>query len=84
MPFRDFATRGGWLMILVFIMFYKLGDAYLGVMANPFYIEMGFTTVEIANVSKVFGIGATLVGARVRRGSRDYGGEWLYAGACRA
>ncbi len=62
-PFRDFMLNPGWLYILLFIMLYKLGDAYLGVMANPFYVEMGFTDVEIANVSKIFGVGATLVGA---------------------
>jgi PAT family beta-lactamase induction signal transducer AmpG len=62
-PFRDFATREGWLAILLFVMLYKLGDAYLGVMANPFYIKMGFSVAEIASVSKVFGFGATLIGA---------------------
>jgi PAT family beta-lactamase induction signal transducer AmpG len=31
-------------------------------MANPFYVEMGFTKVEIASVSKVFGLLATLAG----------------------
>ncbi len=62
-PFRDFMSRPGWQAALAFIMFYKMGEAYLGVMANPFYVEMGFSTVEIANVSKVFGLGATLVGA---------------------
>jgi PAT family beta-lactamase induction signal transducer AmpG len=54
--------RDGWVFILLFIMLYKLGDAYLGVMANPFYVEMGFTKQEIAAVSKVFGLGATIVG----------------------
>ena len=61
-PFRDFMTRANWPLILLFVMFFKLGDAYLGVMANPFYVEMGFTNDEIATVSKVFGLSATLVG----------------------
>lgn len=64
-PFADFARQPSWLVILCFIMLYKLGDAYLGVMANPFYIETGFTNEEIATVSKVFGLGATLVGALI-------------------
>ncbi|MEE8393477.1 MAG: AmpG family muropeptide MFS transporter [Rhodospirillales bacterium] len=64
-PFSEFMTRPGWLAVLAFIMLYKLGEAYLGVMANPFYLEMGFSTVEIANVSKLFGLGATLVGALI-------------------
>lgn len=61
-PFRDFLQRGGWLVILAFILLYKFGDAIGGVMANPFYIEVGFTGVEIASVTKVFGMVATLAG----------------------
>ncbi|MDA0239502.1 MAG: AmpG family muropeptide MFS transporter [Proteobacteria bacterium] len=64
-PLSDFARRRDWVVILGFIMLYKLGDAYLGVMANPFYIETGFTNEEIAAVSKVFGLGATLIGALI-------------------
>jgi len=64
-PFRDFMGHRGWVAVVLFIMLYKLGEAYLGVMANPFYVEMGFTTVEIANVSKVFGLGATIIGGLI-------------------
>ena len=64
-PFADFMRRDGWVFILLFIMLYKLGDAYLGVMANPFYVEMGFTKQEIAAVSKVFGLGATMAGGLI-------------------
>ena len=62
-PFADFVARGDWPVILLFIVLYKFGDAVAGVMANPFYIEMEFTLSEIASVSKVFGLGATLAGA---------------------
>jgi len=61
-PFRDFLTRRGWLVILAFVLLYKFGDAIGGVMANPFYVELGFTGVEIASVTKVFGMVATLAG----------------------
>lgn len=61
-PFADFMTRPGWLAILGFIMLYKFGDALLAVMANPFYVDMGFSLVDIANVTKLFGFGATLAG----------------------
>jgi PAT family beta-lactamase induction signal transducer AmpG len=64
-PFRDFMTRPGWLAILVFIMLYKLGDAYLGAMANPFYIDTGFTDLEVAAISKGFGLAATIIGALI-------------------
>ncbi len=64
-PFAEFFARNGIqtaLLILVFILLYKLGDAFAGVMANPFYVRIGFSLGEIAAVSKVFGIVATLVG----------------------
>ncbi len=64
-PFVEFFQRnnlGVSLFILAFILLYKFGDAFAGVMANPFYIKIGFTKVEIANVSKIFGVFATLVG----------------------
>jgi PAT family beta-lactamase induction signal transducer AmpG len=64
-PFVEFFQRNNLsvaLVILTFILLYKFGDAFAGVMANPFYIKIGFTKVEIANVSKIFGVFATLVG----------------------
>jgi PAT family beta-lactamase induction signal transducer AmpG len=64
-PLAEFLRRNGWrtaLIILLFIMFYKLGDALLGVMANPFYVEMGFSKSEVASVVKTFGLFATLGG----------------------
>jgi PAT family beta-lactamase induction signal transducer AmpG len=64
-PFADFIGRKGWVVILLFILFYKYGDAFGGAMANPFYHELGFSGTEIAAVSKVFGIIASLVGGVV-------------------
>ncbi len=63
-PFLDMVRRHGWsvVAILAFVLLYKLGDALAGVMANPFYIKMGFTKIEVANVSKLFGFVATVVG----------------------
>ncbi len=61
-PLADFLGRRGWLLILLFIMLYKFGDSLAGVMANPFYLEMGFSKTEIAQVSKLFGMGATIAG----------------------
>ncbi len=64
-PFRDmFARMGGrqLLAIVLFIVFYKFGDALAGSMANPLYVELGFTKVEVATVAKVYGVIATLGG----------------------
>ncbi len=64
-PFREFISRRGWLVILAFVLLYKFGDAIAGVMANPFYVEMGFSGVEIGSVSKAFGWIVALIGAFV-------------------
>lgn len=61
-PFADFATRPSWMLILVFVVAYKFGDALAGVMANAFYVSTGFTRLEVANISKIFGVVATLAG----------------------
>jgi PAT family beta-lactamase induction signal transducer AmpG len=61
-PFADFATRPSWMLILVFVVAYKFGDALAGVMANAFYVSTGFTRLEVANISKIFGVAATLAG----------------------
>ncbi len=65
MPFIDFFSRFGWwaLVVLALIATYRISDVVMGVMANPFYQDMGFTKQEVAAVSKVFGVIMTLVGA---------------------
>ncbi len=62
-PFADFMRRSGWVGILLFVMFYKFGDALAGVMTNPFLLELDFTKAEIATIVKTYGLAATLVGA---------------------
>ena len=61
-PFSEFLSRPGAWWILVFVLFYKYGDAVAGAMANPFYYRIGFTGLEIAGVTKIFGVAATLAG----------------------
>jgi MFS transporter, PAT family, beta-lactamase induction signal transducer AmpG len=61
-PLAEFFLRRGALVILLFVLLYKFGDAISGTMATPFYVELGFTGVEIAAVTKVFGILASLAG----------------------
>ena len=66
-PFGDFFQRNGWLalVILLFISVFRLSDITMGIMANPFYIDLGFTKSEIASVSKVFGFAMTIVGSAI-------------------
>ena len=54
--------KPGWAVILAFIIFYKLGDALAGKMTSTFLIATGFSEVEIANIVKVYGLFATLLG----------------------
>jgi PAT family beta-lactamase induction signal transducer AmpG len=61
-PFLEFLGRRGWLPILAFVMFYKFGDALLGVMKVPFLLEIGFSKADIAEVVKLFGFVATIAG----------------------
>ena len=61
-PLTEFISRPGAWWILVFVLFYKYGDAVAGAMANPFYYQIGFSGVEIASITKVFGVAATLAG----------------------
>lgn len=61
-PLRTFTTRSQWGAILAFALLYKFGDAIAGVMANPFYVDLGFTGVEIASASNVVGVVANLAG----------------------
>ena len=66
-PFTDFWQRYRWqaLLLLALIAVYRISDVVMGIMANPFYVDMGFTKAEVASVTKVYGVIMTLVGAFV-------------------
>lgn len=63
-PFVDFFSRNGHmaLVILAFIGLYRVTDITMGAMANPFYLELGFTLGQIANVSGIYGVAMTILG----------------------
>ena len=64
-PFVEFFQRNGWyaLLILLFISVFRISDITMGVMANPFYLDMGYQKTEIASVAKVFGFFMTIAGS---------------------
>jgi PAT family beta-lactamase induction signal transducer AmpG len=66
-PFADFLSRYGHqaLLILALIAVYRISDVVMGIMANPFYVDMGYTKDEVAAVTKIYGVVMTLVGAFV-------------------
>jgi PAT family beta-lactamase induction signal transducer AmpG len=64
-PFTDFFQRNRTLAItiLLLISVYRISDITMGIMANPFYLDMGFSYKEIANIGKIFGFFMTILGA---------------------
>lgn len=64
-PFAEFIRRYRWqaALILGLIAVYRISDVVMGIMANPFYVDMGYTKDEVAAVTKVFGVIMTLLGA---------------------
>jgi PAT family beta-lactamase induction signal transducer AmpG len=61
-PFKDFMLKDGWWIILLFIFAFRLSDSFVGLMINPFLLEIGFTKTEIGSIAKVYGLVATLAG----------------------
>ena len=66
-PFADFIRRYRWqaALILALIAVYRISDVVMGIMANPFYVDMGYTKDEVAAVTKIYGVLMTLLGAFV-------------------
>jgi len=72
-PFADFFSRHGWqaVLILALVSCYRISDIVMGVMANAFYVDAGFSKDEVAEVSKAYGLVMTLAGG--------FAGGWLVA-----
>lgn len=64
-PFAEFIGRYGQqaILILALIATYRISDVVMGIMANPFYVDMGYSKEQVASITKVFGVIMTLVGA---------------------
>jgi PAT family beta-lactamase induction signal transducer AmpG len=64
-PFAEFLRRYRWqaALILSLIAVYRISDVVMGIMANPFYVDMGYTKDEVAAVTKIYGVVMTLAGA---------------------
>ncbi len=64
-PFLDFFIRYRWhaLLIILLIGTYRISDIVLGVMSNVFYVDMGFSKMEVANIANIYGTVMTLLGA---------------------
>jgi PAT family beta-lactamase induction signal transducer AmpG len=64
-PFGEFISRYRWhaVLLLALIATYRISDIVMGIMANPFYVDMGYSKEEVATVTKLYGVVMTLVGA---------------------
>ena len=69
-PFAQFIAAHRWhaVLILALIGVYRISDVVMGIMANPFYVDMGYTKEQVAAVSKIFGVIMTLLGAFIGGG----------------
>lgn len=64
-PFLDFVVRNRWnaILILALIGTYRISDFAIGPMASALYVDLGFTKVEIGNISKLYGVWLGIAGA---------------------
>jgi PAT family beta-lactamase induction signal transducer AmpG len=72
-PFYEFIHRQGWrdaLLILAFLLFYKLGDSLCTALATPFYLDMGFSKTDIGLIAKNAGLWPAVIGGML-------GGLWM-------
>ncbi len=62
-PFTEFArAHPHWLLILLLIAFYRMPDGFIGFMATPFMLDIGFSKTEVASISKLYGFIAMTIG----------------------
>ena len=61
-PFREFLQRPMWVGVLLFVMLFKFGDAFAGIMTAPFVLDIGFDKTDYGRIVKVLGFAAVLIG----------------------
>lgn len=62
-PLTEYFARRSSVVILAFILCYKIGDTMASAMTTPFYLDIGFSKTEIGAVVKFFGLWATIAGS---------------------
>lgn len=64
-PFKDLFKREKILIIFLFVALYKIGDALLGGMVYPFWVDRGFSRLEIGFISGTLGSIFTIFGSLI-------------------
>ena len=67
-PFLEFCSRRGWLVMLSFVLLYKIGDSMASSMTTPFILEIGFSMTQLAAIVKTFGLVALIAGGLIGGG----------------
>ncbi len=61
-PLAEFSRRDGWIVLLLFVLLYKFGDALLSQMMGALFVDLNYDKSTIANMGKLFGFWAMMVG----------------------
>ena len=62
-PLAEYFSRENAVLILAFVLLYKIGDTMASAITTPFYLDIGFSKTEIGAVVKLFGFWATVAGS---------------------
>jgi PAT family beta-lactamase induction signal transducer AmpG len=81
-PLKEFFTRDSALLILAFVLLYKLGESMANDMFNPLYIDLHLDKDAVAGVSKLFGfwamVGGGIVGGFLIVQWKLYRSLWIF------
>jgi MFS transporter, PAT family, beta-lactamase induction signal transducer AmpG len=86
-PLRDWVARPGATAVFAFVLLYKLGDASMGPMVKPFWLDHHLSVGEVGIVSSTVGMLATIAGAIAGGRFTDRFGIWralLFLGLAQA
>jgi PAT family beta-lactamase induction signal transducer AmpG len=61
-PFLDFLTKPNALLILLAIIFSKMGEAMQGIISNLFYLDLGYSKTQVATVTSIYGFFVVICG----------------------
>lgn len=64
-PLTEYFSRENAVLVLAFILFYKIGDTMASAITTPFYMDLGFSLKEIGIIVKTFGFWATIAGSLI-------------------
>jgi len=76
LPFKEFASRDGWVALLIFVVLFKLADVLIAFMTSPFLVELNYSEIEMANANKF--VGGILLWVGVFAGAALYRSLGLY------